>query len=508
MHLTELLDMTVSGYGNRLAFSEASGGISFADLAAQAAKGAMHLRSVNAERLVFIGETGIAFPVALFAAAKASVPFVPLNYRLGEEQLRELLADQADAFVVSDKSLPEGVVAPSGIMLRDAWLTLTSAAGEVTALMPAGDADDVALLLYTSGTSSRPKAAILRHRHLTSYILNAVEFASAAEDAASLVSVPPYHIAGVANVLSNMFAGRRVVFLPQFEPEIWLRTVRQESISNAMLVPTMLARIVDTLEREGEASTGVPSLTSISYGGARMPLPVLEKALQLFPQANFVNAYGLTETSSTIALLGPDDHRIAITSNEPNIRARLASVGQLLPGVECEIRDAEGTVLARGGVGEVFLRGPTISGEYGGSGSSLDDAGWFATRDRGHMDAEGYLYIEGRADDTIIRGGENIAPAEIEDVLMRHLDVLEAVVVGLPDDEWGQQIAAAVVLRSGAGSAVAELRDWVKSHLRSSKTPQRIVIWDDLPRTDTGKIVRRHVLSRLLDAQEQETAGN
>ena len=226
-----------------------------------------------------------------------------------------------------------------------------------------------------------------------------------------------------------------------------------------MVVPTMLARIVDHLRDAEDA--GVPSLRSLSYGGARMPAPVLHRALELFPTTGFVNAYGLTETSSTIALLGPEDHRDALASDDPVVRRRLESVGRLLPGIELEVREEDGTPVPPGQSGLLFLRGEQISGEYAGI-RLLDDDGWFPTRDKGWIDEEGYLFIEGRADDTIIRGGENIAPAEIEDVLLSHDGVVDAVVVGLPDEQWGQRLVAVVVPGEGASATAGELQDLVR----------------------------------------------
>jgi acyl-CoA synthetase (AMP-forming)/AMP-acid ligase II len=184
-------------------------------------------------------------------------------------------------------------------------------------------------------------------------------------------------------------------------------------------------------------------------------------------------------------VLTPDDHRAAL-GGDPVARARLGSAGRIIPGVEVEIRD-----------GEIWARGEQVSGEYLGRSSVLDDDGWFPTRDRGWIDDDGYLFIEGRSDDTIIRGGENIAPAEIEDVLLRHPDVADAAVVGVPDDEWGQRIEAAVVLRDGAADDVEALRAHCLEHLRSSKTPDRIVVRPELPHTDTGKLLRRAVLADL-----------
>jgi acyl-CoA synthetase (AMP-forming)/AMP-acid ligase II len=214
----------------------------------------------------------------------------------------------------------------------------------------------------------------------------------------------------------------------------------------------------------------------------------------VFPETGFVNAYGLTETASSVAVLGPQDHCAAATSDDPLVRDRLGSVGRPLPGIEFEIRSAAGEPVAVGETGLVFVRGEQISGEYGGR-SALDADGWFPTGDLGKLDAAGYLFIEGRADDTIIRGGENIAPAEIEDVLLEYPGITEAAVVGVPDPEWGQRLVAVVV---GVGDE-ALIKQWVKERLRSSKTPDAIVFRTELPKTDTGKLLRRNLVAELED---------
>ena len=258
-------------------------------------------------------------------------------------------------------------------------------------------------------------------------------------------------------------------------------------------------RIVDHL---GTAQVDIPTLKSLSYGGARMPRPTLEAALRAFPGVGFVNAYGLTETSSTIALLGPDDHRDALESDDPVVAARLGSIGRPVPGVEIEIRDAEDRVVATGEQGELWVRGPQVSGEYMGSGSVLDAEGWFPTKDLAFQDRDGFLYVVGRNDDTIIRGGENIAPAEIEDVLVEHPLVRSVAVVGIPDDHWGQAIVATVVLEPGATSGQEQLREFVRAKLRSSRTPDRIVFRTELPSTLTGKILRRNIVADILASTE------
>ncbi|WP_344825148.1 class I adenylate-forming enzyme family protein [Actinocorallia longicatena] len=473
-----ILEMAASA-GDRQAVTADGRSLTAAELLRLAGIAADRFRAYPA--VLYLGANHLAYPIALFGAALAGVPFVPLNYRLGEQQLAALEARH-----------------PGALVLRPADLaSLTDPADGAAGAEPVpSDRDGVAVLLYTSGTTAEPKAAILRHRHLLAYVLNTLEFASAGEDDAALVAVPPYHIAGLANLLTNLYTGRRVVYQERFEPKEWLDAVRRERISHALVVPTMLARIVASVSGDDAQA---PSLRSLAYGGARTPRPVLERALQVFPETGFVNAYGLTETASSIAVLGPGDHRKALAATDPAERARLGSVGRALPGVEFQIRAEDGRVLGADETGLVFARGEQISGEYG-TRSVLDEGGWFATRDLGRLDAGGYLFIDGRADDTIIRGGENIAPAEIEDVLLGHPDVTEAVVLGLPDPEWGQRLVAVVV----GGGEPEELRTWVRDRLRSSKTPDVIVFRDELPRTDTGKLLRRNLVAELSAAEPSD----
>jgi acyl-CoA synthetase (AMP-forming)/AMP-acid ligase II len=225
-----------------------------------------------------------------------------------------------------------------------------------------------------------------------------------------------------------------------------------------------------------------------------MPAAVIERALAIFPNVDFTNAYGLTETSSTIALLGPEDHKAAFTSEDLALRRRLGSVGKPLPTVEIEIRDELGRVVAADQPGEIFVRGAQVSGEYL-ERSARDGDGWFPTRDAGYMDAAGYLYLSGRADDIIIRGAENISPAEIEDVLRAHPAVADAAALGIPSVEWGETVAAVVVVRPDCEVAPADLQYLVKSKLRSSRVPERIIYREELPYNEMGKLLRRELKS-------------
>jgi acyl-CoA synthetase (AMP-forming)/AMP-acid ligase II len=362
---------------------------------------------------------------------------------------------------------------------------------------PSSDPGAIAIQLFTSGTTGTPKAAVLRHENLMAYVLGSVEFGAAGAEEAALVAVPPYHIAGISAVLSSTYCGRRIVMLPSFEPAEWLRLLGQERVTHAFVVPTMLVRIMDCLAQV-PGRTSFPALRAIAYGGGRMPLAVIERALRVFPGVDFTNAYGLTETSATVCLLSPEDHRAAAASSDPQVRRRLGSVGKPLPSLEVQVRDAAGTVLSQQQSGMVFVRGAQVAGEYRDVGSLLDAAGWFATQDRGWVDAEGYLFLEGRADDLIVRGGENISPGEIEEVLLAHPAVADAVVVAVPSDQWGEAVGAVVVVRSGTTTSAEALQQWVRARLRSSRVPERVLFRSELPYNEMGKIPRRMVREELL----------
>ena len=504
MNLTMLLEMAAEGLGDRVAVGSLESGLTYSELFDQAQVAAERFQAADGERVVLCDESSPAVPIALFGAAAAGMPYVPLNYRLPDEDLQALAQRNAPGVAITDDAGAVRLSGAQGIktvtrreFLEDLRRVGCDGAAPAVPEWPA-DPEEVAVLLYTSGTTGAPKAAVLRHRHLASYVLGSVEYMGAGPDEATIVSVPPYHVAGVAAMLSSVYAGRRIVQLASFDPDAWIDTVETEQVTHAMVVPTMLARIVEALDARG--SEPMLGLRALSYGGGRMPLAVITRALELFPITSFVNAYGLTETSSTIAVLGPDDHRLAQYSEEPAEQRRLASTGRPLPGVELSIRDETGEEVPVGETGEIFVRGEQVSGEYLEAASPLVD-GWFPTRDGGFIDEAGYLFVQGRNDDVIIRGGENMSPGEIEDVLLTHPAVKEAAAIGVADEQWGEKVVAVVVLADeaaapGAGVDESEIQELVRRRLRSSRVPAHVVVVDELPYNDTGKLLRRVLRSQ------------
>jgi acyl-CoA synthetase (AMP-forming)/AMP-acid ligase II len=503
MQTSLLVEMAADAAPDRIILGELSQGVSLAELQGRAKGAAAWLAKQNGETVVFLGLNSPYLPVTVFAAGLIGKPFAPINYRLSDEELRRLVARTAPSVAVVDDDMLRRVDGVEGVQLvpSSVFRAVCGDPANRAEELPFAD-PDIGVLLFTSGTTGEPKAAVLRHRNLTSYVISTVEFMGSDEHEAALVSVPPYHIAGISAILTGVYSGRRIVHMPAFTPEGWASLAAQEKITHAMVVPTMLGRILDVIEERGEK---LPHLKALSYGGGRMPQVTIERALALLPHVDFVNAYGLTETSSTISVLGPDDHREAMAASDPKIRRRLGSVGKPLPTLELEIRGPSGEVLPSGVSGEIYVRGEQVSGEYL-SKKVIQDDGWFPTNDGGWMDEDGYLYVEGRLDDVIVRGGENMSPGEIEDVLRKHPNVGDVAVLGVPDNEWGERVAAVVVAKNGQPST-EELACWVKARLRSSKTPEIWEFREALPYNDTGKLLRRVLKAELSQAAGQLTTA-
>jgi acyl-CoA synthetase (AMP-forming)/AMP-acid ligase II len=495
MSISLLLEMAASSNPDRTAIVSGDVRLTTQQLSDLADGGAGVIAASNAKHVAYVGTGGAMLPVLIFAAARAGLAFTPINYRLSADGVRALIERLPEPLVVVDDRYRDMLGdASDRVLSSDEFLTAARTSEPAAEVLAFPDPESVAIVLFTSGTTSQPKAVELSHNNLTSYVTGTVEFESAEPTDAALICVPPYHIAGVGAALSNLYAGRKMVYLPNFDAQEWVRLIDDERVTTATVVPTMLDRIVTALQTDGHK---LPSLRNLAYGGSRVGLPLVRRALELLPHVGFVNAYGLTETSSTIAVLTPDDHRAAQAASDASAAKRLGSVGRPVPGIELQIRDKDGTVLGPGETGELFVRGEQVSGRYTGIGSVLDGDGWFPTRDVALLDEEGYLFIGGRSDDTIIRGGENIAPAELEEVLIEHPQVRDVAVVGVDDPQWGQAIVAVVVPAAGIDPDPEELREHVRKSLRGSRTPDRVVFRDELPTTPTGKVLRREIIEDL-----------
>jgi acyl-CoA synthetase (AMP-forming)/AMP-acid ligase II len=445
---------------------------------------------------------------AYYGAAKAGITFLPLNYRAKEAELEYMInTANAKVLLVGDRYIElANKIAPK--LKGTRLLSLAGGDGKLERLqdlLAKADVDeneadvedeDVSVLMYTSGTTSLPKGVMLSFRDFTAYVTANVEMADGTERGVFLVCAPFYHIAGTTAMMTNLWTGRKMVIMPQFDPGQWLKLVQQEKVTHAFVVPTMMKQVLD---HSDFAKTDFSSLTNLAYGGAAMPLAVIRRAIEVFPKTvGFVNAYGQTETTSSLTILGPDDHRMEGSPAEVELKMkRLNSIGKPLPDVEIKVRDEDGQFLAAGQVGEIIIRTPRIMKGYAGR---TDDAalpdGWRATGDLGWVDEDGYVFFAGRKDDMIIRGGENIAPAEIETVLMSHPAIDEAAVIGVPSVEWGQTVKAYVVLRTGQHADAKNVQEFCRTRLASFKRPEHIEFIEALPKNALGKILRKELHAR------------
>ncbi|MDO6414588.1 fatty acid--CoA ligase family protein [Sphingomonas sp. BIUV-7] len=490
MDISLLLKMAADAEPDRVGLTCDGRDWTYGELWGAATGAAAQIAASGVEHVALLDTGSEAAAIALFGAALAGVPYCPLNYRLADVDLGALIVRLEPAYVVGDAARVGTLATDPRNVILDRADFLTAALATQDPDRDAGEGAGIAVQLFTSGTTAAPKAAILRHFNLVSYIIGSVEFGAAEEQDSALVSVPPYHIAGISALMSSIYAMRRILLLPAFDPAEWIGLAQAHRVSNAFLVPTMLSRIVEELDKTDGAD--LSSLRAIAYGGGKMPIELIGKALDLFPQTAFTNAYGLTETSSTVALLGPDEHRAAQGSADPAIRARLGSVGKPLPSVEIEIRDEAGHALPAGEAGEIYVRGDQVSGEYKERSALIAD-GWFPTRDAGYLDADGYLFLSGRADDVIVRGGENMSPGEIEDVLLSHPGVADAAAVGIASAEWGEAVGVAIVPKGDIAASDDDLKKLIRDRLRSSRVPERIERVEALPYNEMGKLLRREV---------------
>jgi long-chain acyl-CoA synthetase len=496
MNLAMILDAVATMEPGRTCVTSGGSQLTYEELARVAEQVRSRLDAVQpAGTVAYLGEASLASVCLLFGAAAGGWTFAPINYRLAAAEIQDLLERSGADLVAGAARQLAGL--PAG---APHWLATDEILGDLELRRAAAEAnvaelkyepvDGPAVALFSSGTTSKPKLIRLSHANMLSYLFNTVEIASAAPSEAIMVSAPPYHIAGVTNVVSNMYRGRRLVIVPRFDPAEWIALAAQERATHAMLVPTMLVRLLDELDASGASFPS--TMTNISLGGAAVSPALLLRAAKALPRVDLVVAYGLTETSSSVTVLGPADIRRAAAAQTPQDRAVLESVGRPIPGVELEVRAEDGSVRATGEAGEIWVRGEQVSS---GADAQGRPGGWFRTRDLGYLDDRGFVFLLGRADDVIIRGGENIMPGEIEQVLEAHPAVIEAAVVGVPDQEWGEALEAAVVTRSAVDPE--ELRSHVRAHLAGYKVPRRVHLVGELPRNSTGKLLRRDLVSRL-----------
>lgn len=481
---------------NRLADSLANMGIGSGDRIA--------IMQVNCHQIIEI----------YFAAAQLDAIFVPLNFRARSEELAQMLSiAQPSILFIGERYLPlitnsTGEITRNPIVVMDnasstvspTYEQLISKGNPEPVYFPESADEDTTVIMFTAGTTGTPKGVMLTHDSFSSYILSTVTPADPDVYETNLITVPFYHIAGLQAALSAIFGGRTLAIMQQFDASAWLQLAQKEHVNRAMLVPTMLKQLMDHPEFE---KYDLSYLRVITYGAAPMPLEVIKQAIETFPNAQFINAFGQTETASTITMLPPEDHIMEGSDSEIEKKlVHLTSIGKPLEDVEVMIVAENGHPVELGGVGEIVARGERMMKGYWGQEIETQEiirSGWIYTGDLAYQDEDGYIYLSGRAKDFIKRGGEMISPDEVEQILITHPHIADAAVIGIPDLEWGEEVRALVVLRNSLEQIQAstpvdlekDLIEYCREKLASFKRPKSIIFIDNIPRNVMGKILKR-----------------
>ena len=485
---------------NRLTFNNLNGRVN------RLANALKHLGVQKGDRVAFLQVNCHQCVETYFAVAKLGAIYLPLNFRAKEEE-QEYMINFAEANTLFTGSryldmidsvrprLPSirnfiSIDSPHQGMAFYEDLIASSSEDEINTEI--GE-DETTILMYTAGTTGKPKGVMLPHKSFSIYVLDNVSPADPETEERNILTVPLYHVAGIQAMMSAIYGGRTLVMQRQFDAQNWMELVEKEKVTRAMMVPTMLKQLMD---HPDFGKYDLASLKVITYGAAPMPLSVMKKALGVFPRVQFINAFGQTETASTITMLGPEDHVISGSPEEIEKKLkRLTSIGKPLPDVEMKVVDESGQELPPGELGEIIARGPRVMTGYYKDKEKTDKAisqdGWIHTNDMGYRDQDGYFYLSGRATDLIKRGGEYISPDELENVICTHPKIEDVAVIGVYDEEWGELPKAVCVIRKGEDCSADEIMEYCRAKLASFKRPRSVVFVDELPRNPMGKIIKR-----------------
>jgi len=443
---------------------------------------------------------------AYFATAKLGAIYLPLNFRARGNELTYMLnTSETNTLLIGERYIDLVDSISSSLASVRHFISIENRHDgklyyeNIIASSPADEIvteindDDTTILMYTAGTTGQPKGVMLSHNSFSIYVMENVTPADPELEERNILTVPLYHVAGIQAMMAAIYGGRTLVMERQFEAKEWMELVEKEKVNRAMMVPTMLKQLMD---HPDFARHDLSSLKVITYGAAPMPLEVIKKAVEVFPGVSFINAFGQTETASTITTLGPEDHVISGTEEEREKKLkRLSSIGKPMSDIEMKIVDEAGNELPPGGVGEIVARGPRVMTGYWRdkekTEKTIDKDGWVHTGDMGYVDEDGYFYLAGRTTDMIIRGGENISPEEVENVLYSHPKIDEVAVIGIPDEAWGEQPRAIVVLKQGETATPEEIIEYCRDRLASFKRPRSVIFVNELPRNPMGKILKR-----------------
>ncbi len=515
MIITEFLELSAMLVPERTAIAFEGKRYSYAQLKERVNRLADSLNRLGLEkgaRAAILEVNCNEYVEACFATVKVGGIFVPLNFRVRQEELTYLVnkaepkilfvgsryADMVNSARPQLSSVKHFIIIGGkheGMLSYDELIA--SGSLEERTFAEVKD-EDIAVLMFTAGTTGFPKGVPQDNNAYSSYVLtnvNPPDMEAPAET--NVLCMPLYHVAGVQALMAGIYGGRTIALMRQFDEKEWFETVQREKANRVMVVPTMLKRIVENPDFD---KYDVSSIRVLTYGAAACPYEVLKKTIERFPGRALINAFGGTETASTIAALRAEDQVITGKETEQEREKKLkrlaTSIGLPMDDVEIQVRDEEGQVLPAGKTGEIVVRGPRIMKGYWKDEEKTKKAfspdGWYRTGDMGYKDEEGYIYLSGRSDDIIVRGGENIGPDEVEGTLYSHPKIEEAAVIGVKDVEWGQQVRAIVRLREGETATEQEIIEFCRSSLAGFKRPSSVVfVKEELPKTSTGKVLRR-----------------
>jgi acyl-CoA synthetase (AMP-forming)/AMP-acid ligase II len=513
MNLGRLLTQTARRLPDAVALVWGERRWSFAELDARVDRlcTALRARGIGkGDRILTHSRNGNAMFEMMWAAFKLGAVWVPTNFRLTPAEVgylaetsraRAMLRDrgfQGHADAVRAAGHCEVVLAIGDA--RDDEEDYEAALAGAEPPRPDHEADvvydDPLWFFFTSGTTGRPKAAVLTHGQMAFVVTNHLAdlFPGVTERDASLVIAPLSHGAGI-HQLGQVARGARTVLLPteRLDVEEAWQLVEEHRVSNMFTVPTILTALVEhpAVDRYDHSS-----LKHVIYAGAPMYRADQKRALEKLGPC-LVQYFGLGEVTGNISVLRPDQHSI-----EDDERFPIGSCGSARTGMDIAILDDAGNRLKPGETGEVCVRGPAVFAGYFENPEANEKAfrgGWFHTGDLGHLDARGFLYITGRASDMYISGGSNVYPREVEEAILTHPAVLECAVVGMPHPRWGESGVAAVVPRAGMTVTEAEVLAHLQDRLSRYKQPLRVVVWEALPKSGYGKIPKRMVQDRLRE---------
>jgi long-chain acyl-CoA synthetase len=427
------------------------------------------------------------FPVAYYGVLRAGGIVVPMNVLLKKREVAFYLKDPGAKLLFAWHGFAQDAQAGAEQAGAECLLVepgeFEKQVGEVDPLTGWADtADgDTAVILYTSGTTGQPKGAELTHANLTRNAQASESLFSLGSDAVVLGALPLFHSFGqTCGMNATISGGGTLSLIPRFEPAKALEIIQRDKVNIFQGVPTMYGAM---LHLDGRDEYDTSSLKLCASGGSAMPVELLRGFEEAFG-CKVLEGYGLSESSPVASFNHPDRER------------KPGSIGTPIDGVEMKVVDEDGTEVAQGEVGEIVIRGHNVMKGYWNKPDATAETikdGWLHTGDMAHVDEDGYFFIVDRKKDMIIRGGYNIYPREIEEILYEHPAVREAAVLGVPHDEYGEEVGAAVALKDGEDVSESELRDYVKEQVAAYKYPRQIWFVDDLPKGPTGKILKREI---------------